>query len=74
MSDPPDALMYLNYRRGDHYGRLTVTGHDDRGSQSRWYACLCKCGETRSVIERRLLSGEIVECVKCEVKRKMGAA
>jgi hypothetical protein len=63
--------MYLIYRLGEKYGRLTVTGLDDRGGQSRWYLCLCECGEARTVIERRLLSGEMVECMKCEVKRKM---
>ena len=68
------SLMYLNQRRGEHYGRLTVTGLDDRGGQSRWSACLCECGETRSVIERRRLNGELTECVRCEVKRKKGAA
>ena len=64
--------MYLNQRRGERYGRLAVTGLDDRGGQSRWYACLCEFGKTRSVIERRLLSGQVIERVKCEVKRKMG--
>jgi hypothetical protein len=63
--------MYLNQRLGEMYGGLTVTGLDDRGGQHRWYVCLCECGEVRSVLGRRLLSGEVVECVKCEVRRKM---
>ena len=46
--------MYLNRRRSERYGRLTVTGLDDRGGQSHWYTCLCECGESKTVIERRL--------------------
>jgi hypothetical protein len=67
-------LVYLNYRRGEKYGRLNVTDLDNRGGQTRWYACLCECGETRSAIEWKLLRGVVTECVRCEVRRKMEGA
>ncbi len=54
--------------KGAIFGRLTVIEHvcsrDKNGS--RYWLCTCKCGNTESVLERKLLrSVGIVRCSKC---------
>lgn len=36
-----------------------------------WILCECKCGKTRSVMESRLIAGEIIACVACTARQKM---
>ena len=54
--------------KGAIFGRLTVAEHtptrDKNGS--RYWLCTCKCGNTESILERKLLrSVGIVRCSKC---------
>lgn len=63
--------MYELKRQGEKYGALTVIAKSHDSSETRWWICKCKCGETRTVEERRLLKGLIATCIKCEVKNKM---
>jgi hypothetical protein len=52
------------------FGDLNVIENNTNG-RSGWVVCLCWCGNLRIVLERRLLAGESVACVPCEVRRKM---
>ena len=63
-------MAYRTAGRGQKFGRLKVVDWSERPD---WWICLCECGNHREVTERRLLSGEITECVACEVKLKMEA-
>ena len=53
---------------GKRFGRLKVTREEDWPG---WVLCVCDCGKYRAVMVVRLLRGEIVECVACDVRRKM---
>lgn len=65
--------MYAPNRTGQRFGALKVVMRDDnRPPPGAWWVCACDCTGYRSVVERKLLSGEVGdECVRCEVRRQI---
>jgi len=62
------ALMDNQEIRSRRFGKLKALSHEDRG-QSYWW--ICQCEKYRSVLERRLLSGEVTACVACEKREDL---
>jgi hypothetical protein len=59
----------LTVKRFQKFGELRMIGDDVE--RSGWVTCQCAGGKYRSVLERRLLNGEITACVACTGKMKM---
>lgn len=47
---------------GQRFGRLTVIGVDDRGTQKTYFYCQCDCGNVKSIRSDSLLNGAIRSC------------
>ena len=60
--------MYREDRRVQSFGWLKVIDWSERPG---WWVCKCVCCDLREVIEQKLVSGEVVECVSCDRRRKM---
>jgi predicted SprT family Zn-dependent metalloprotease len=63
--------VLLNLDVGQKQGALTVIDKARTSRETLWWYCQCKCGEIRTVEERRLVKGMISICIKCEAKSKM---
>lgn len=63
-------MLYELHRHNEKYGALTVVGTSQKSGGTLFWRCRCKCGEYRQVEEKRLVSGQIATCIKCEVKDK----
>jgi hypothetical protein len=59
----------LNIKLFQRFGNLKVIRLDHE--RAGWFLCECKCGKTRSVMERRLINGEITACTACTARQKM---
>ena len=58
----PGCRRLITDRRGERYGRLTVTGFGGRRGQSLTWVCRCDCGRSVTVRTANLTKGHTLSC------------
>ncbi len=54
------------------YGQLTPLYRiSDKGQRSRFWKCICDCGEETVVLEDKLINGTVFRCRKCSYKDRL---